>query len=313
MHACACTLHTLQSVHWCSRLHLFPPFIREAGSSATRLYTLALAHCMHCSVRVFLRWCLAGSSATRLYTLALAHCMHCSVRVFLRWCLAPRWGGRLERHSLAPSSPLFCPHGRARSQGPIWSIGLLPKAEYSLPSVLKHIEEPLRVSRTAGDAMHQDTAIAAAACLRGAFQHASLRIQTAFRGKTESSTSFVDGSLRARTTFDEKLSRLHDVARLLRDFKQTVTSLSPAKPSGDKGTPKLRNGKRRVDLVSEDADEEPGSRHGHIVERGGGGDFFGFSAVGSAYSRKAIQAGLLMLETSWKGLSICRMHSLKGY
>ena len=175
----------------------------------------------------------------------------------------------------------------------LWSIGLLPKAEYSLPSVLKHIEEPLRVSRTAGDAMHQDTAIAAAAYLRGAFQHASLRIQTAFRGKTESSTSFVDGSLRARTTFDEKLSRLHDVARLLRDFKQTVTSLSPAKPSGDKGTPKLRNGKRRVDLVSEDAEEEPGSRHGHIVERGGGGDFFGFSAVGSAYSRKAIQAGLV--------------------
>ena len=114
------------SRHGCSRLHLFSPSTREVGSSATRLCTLALVPCTRCSRY----WCSrlhlfppfireAGSSATRLYTLALAHCMHCSVRVFLRWCLAPRWGGRLERHSLAPSSPLFCPHGRARSQGPM--------------------------------------------------------------------------------------------------------------------------------------------------------------------------------------------------
>ena len=75
-------------------------------------------------------------------------------------------------------------------------------------------------------------------------------------------------------------------------------------------------GSRRSGRSKEDVERASlGKRDERVVvavERGGGGDFFGFSAVGSAYSRKAIQAGLLMLETSWKGLSICRMHSLKG-
>ena len=173
----------------------------------------------------------------------------------------------------------------------LWTIGLLPTAEYSLPSVLKHIMEPLRLAKTAGSGMHQDTAAAAAALVRGAFQHAELRIQTAFRGKTESSTSFVDSSLRARTVFDDKVARLHDVARLMRDFKETVNSISPAKTPGDKGTPKLRSAKRRLADSAGDDVEEPGSRR--IIERGSDGDLFSFSAQGDTYSRKAIQAGLI--------------------
>ena len=176
----------------------------------------------------------------------------------------------------------------------LWAIGLTPQAEYSLPTVLKHIEGPLRLARTAGDAMHQDVASAAAAYLNGAMQHASLRFKTAFQGKTESSTSFVDEILRARVIFDEKVSNLHDMSRMVRNFKHTVATFSPVKPSDDKvktPTRGKKDGKRRVaDL---EGDDTPGSRHGQIVERGGGGDFFSFSAAGNVYSRKAIQAGLV--------------------
>ena len=276
---------------------------REAGSSATRLSASAPGRCMHCSQRGRTRRCPApsfplhtreaGSSATRLITPVRVPCIHCSAHACSRRCPAPpispsHKGSRLERHSPGPSPRAL--HSAELVPKALWTIGLLPTAEYSLPSVLKHIMEPLRLAKTAGTGMHQDTAAAAAAFIRGAFQHAELRIQTAFRGKTESSTSFVDSSLRARTVFDDKVARLHDVARLMRDFKETVSSISPAK-TPDKGTPKLRSAKRRLaDLAGDDV-EEPGSRR--IVERGGDGDLFSFSAQGDTYSRKAIQAGLV--------------------
>ena len=148
----------------------------------------------------------------------------------------------------------------------------------------------MRLARTAGDAMHRDVASAAAAYLRGAMQHATLRLQTAFKGKVESSTSFVDDTLRARVVFDERVSNLHDMSRLMRNFQNTVATFSPAKtPRGGKAS----GGKRRLADLGVDEQEAPGSRHDQIVERGGDGDFFSFSAAGGVYSRKAIQAGLV--------------------
>ena len=92
---CTWALQTC-SLRWCTRRCLAPltPYTREAGSSATRLYTLTPGLCMYCSSHLRLRRCLAPPTAALLSR---------------TWCSAPLLRPSYSAHHSAsrPDTPML--------------------------------------------------------------------------------------------------------------------------------------------------------------------------------------------------------------